>query len=665
MAKQSAPIEQNTDIFSMSENDTTIMGMMRRRAKEAEDHWESTQSLKAVRAENNKAYLGKYVEEKLRDERYEDIYLDNRQFTSIRTILPFLTARITQPEVTPADESDLSLYFAKDFEKAMAKHLQKQFGRAKLRMGVEDVLRGERVGIFKWVYNLSTNTVELKHCKPGSVVLGKRSEQFEEFDFIRHKLKRTVGDLIDQFPHKKSQILELFEIDRPVPSQLEREFEINEDWIWIHQDGKKKLIVGWNYNNFLFEKIPDPNWVENGKNIADTPMMPFFTINFLNNGSGYIDQTSFIEQAKYLQANYNKRGQTIADNAKYAGIGVPIFAKGSISAKDVAKVRFSPIQRILLKTDDMNKSFTTWQSSPLPQFIVEDKLDDRASIDNIWGANAVLRGQPSDAKTLGQDVLNRDQAEGRLSDPIDCIDDAMERCYLLEAQLMYRYFDDEHYYKYLGKDGKFVKVIVTQKRLAQNFGIEIGVVAGTSLPIDRAQERATTMELLKLNRVGTLTAYKKLGIFDDPESAYKEYVTEQADPQGSIKEAESAVFSREAQEDLAVVIDGKIPDERDDLPDEYITYLNEWMLTDKYKFLKPEEKQKVSQFADAVIKKARRKMIKLSMQVNPEPGIPSPGAPEPTAPAGIAPLQPDPTTSGLSQALQQAQTQPQAASAPA
>lgn len=662
MPKKQQP-ERDSAIFNLDEFDNvTLAAMVKRRAKEAEDHWEQTLGLKKVREENNKMYLGKYVEEQLLDRRYEDTYLDNRQFTSVRTIVPFLTARITQAEVIPADSTDIATYFARDFEKVLVRHAQKRYARAKIRMAIEDLLRGERVGVLKWRYDANLDTVELEHCEPGSVIIGKRSKQFEEPDFIRHKQKRTIGDLLSQFPHREKEIMELFEVERKVPSQLEKEKEINEDWIWVDVKGKKRLIVCWTYQNFLFEKMLDPNWKEGGRNLIDHPMVPFMFFNLLNNGKGYVDETSFIEQASFLQKNYNKRGQTIADNAKYAGIGVPIFAKGSISQKDVAKVRFSPIQRILLKGDDMGKAFTTWQSSPLPQFIVEDKYDDRNSIDNIWGTPNVFRGEQSKNNTLGQDVLVRDQAEGRMGDPIDCIDDAMERFYQLEAQLMYIYFDEDHYYKYAGKSGKFISVTINQKRIGKNLGIEIGVVAGTSLPIDRAQKRSTILELAKLNKVGTLTMYRELGIFDDPEQAFAEYVREQTDPQALVQEEQSRIFDRDAQEDLSQVIAGKVPEERDDLPDEYLAYLNEYLLTDAYKFLKQEEQARVSMYMDAVTEKARRKLMKLAMQVNPEPGLPQPGA-EPTAPPGMGPLEPNVGGQSLSGAVTQAMQQ-QAVPAP-
>lgn len=606
-------------VFNISSlDDATFASMVKRRYNEASGYWDKEQSLKSVRKKNNSDYLAKYVEEQLIDERYEEVYVDNRQFTSVRTIVPFLTARVTAPEVTPAKGDDVSIQFAEDFEEVLQKHTEEQMGRAKIRLAIQDVLRGERVGILKWRYDAALDTVVLEHVPAESVVIGKRSRQYEEPDFVRHTQERSVGDLIKQFPDKEKKILELFGIEKGVPSQLEKLYKINEDWIWIDLEKKKTLIVGYSYQNFVFGKTTDPNWNENGNNIIDQPMVPFVFFNFLNDGSGYIDQTSFMEQAKWLQSNYNKRGQVIAESAKYGGTGVPIFAKGSIPQKDVAKIRFSPIQRVLLDTSDVSKSFTTWQAQNLPQFIVEDKYDDRNSIDNIWGTPNIFRGEQSKNNTLGQDVLIRNQAEGRLSDPVDCIDDGMTRSYRLEAQMMYRYFDEKKFYNYLGGDGKFVSLAVSQEQIAKNLGIKIAVKAGTSLPIDRAQKRATIMELLKGNKIGTLTAYKELGLFEDPEAAFKEYLLEQSDPRSLLSEVDKRVFDRDANEDLQLVIAGKVPEERDELSEEYVNHLNEYLLTDKYKFLKQEEQARVSQYIDAVVQKVTRMANKLAMQPAPD-----------------------------------------------
>lgn len=603
-------------IYFTGMDDVMFLNACKRRRVEAEGHW-NKYGLKKIREQNVKDYLAKYVEEQLVDERYQEIYVDNRQFTSVRTLVPFLAARVTAPEITPANGTDLAIQFAHDLEEAAQKLVEKQQGRAKVRLAVQDVLKGERVGILKWRYDARLDNIVLEHIDPRTVLIGKRGRQFEEPDFLEHTLERSVYDLVAMFPDKEQKIKELFSITKGTPSQMETVYEIKESWMWVDVDKKKHLCVGWSYQNFLFGKIKDPNWNENGKNVIDSPMMPFVFVNLLSDGSGYIDETSFMEQAHWSQRNYNKRGQTIAENAKYGGTGVPIFAKDAISQKDVAKIRFSPIQRVLLNSADVSKAFTVWQSTPLPNYIMEDKRDLRDSVDNIWGSNAALRGQETENKTLGQDVINRDQAEGRLSDPVDCIDDSMTRLYKIEVQMMYRYFTEKKFINYIGNDGKFVSLAISKDEIAKNVGIEIAVKAGTSLPIDRAQKRATIMELLRANKVGTLTAYKELDIFEDPEAAYKEFILEQVDPATSLQEVDKNKFNREANEDLQMVIGGKEPDEREDIGEEYGQYLQSWLETDKYMILQeknPDAAARVSVFVDHIIEKLSRKMNKLQMQ---------------------------------------------------
>lgn len=610
-------------IFNVNKITDEMFGTMaKRRAEEASTHWNSTHKLSSIRKDNNKFYTGGYIEEQLIDERYEEVFADNRLFTSVRTVLPFLTGRITAPEVVPANGDDESISFARDFEQALQRHAEKQQGRAKIRLSVQDVLRGERIGYLKWRYAAELDDIVLDHVPADSVIIGKRSKLFEEPDFLRHTQERSVGDLLRCFPDKEKSILDLFGIQKGVPSQLERLHKVDEDWIWAEIDGKKVLLVGWSYRNTVFGKMTDPNWNEDGNNMLQRSMIPFVMFNFLNDGSGWIDQTSFIEQSKWLQKNVNKRGQVIAESAKYGGTGVPIFAKGSITQKDVAKIKFSPIQRVLLDSADVNKSFTTWQAQNMPEYIIKDKEDQMLSIDNIWGTPDVLRGEQTDSRTMGQDLLVRDQAEGRQADPIDCIDDAMTRFYLLEAQLMYRYYDEDHFYNYIGNDGKFVSIVVSQKQIAKNLGIEINVQAGTSLPVDRAQKRATIMELLKSNKVSLLLAYKELGIFDDPEEAFRQFVKEQVLPFAAMDDAKKTTESREAEQDLQAVIAGKKPIVRDDTEKEYLDHLNNYLMSNKFHLLNGSQQKRVSQFVQDILGQAQLKMAKMQGQDDSQPPPP-------------------------------------------
>jgi hypothetical protein len=87
-----------------------------------------------------------------------------------------------------------------------------------------------------------------------------------------------------------------------------------------------------------------------------------------------------------------------------------------------------------------------------------------------------------------------------------------------------------------------------------------------------------------MNKIGTLRLYRELGM-EDPEQAYKEFLEEQLMPQQAIDDANKTIESKEAQEDLQLVIAGKQPVERDDISEDYINYLNDYLLTQQYEQL--------------------------------------------------------------------------------
>lgn len=106
-----------------------------------------------------------------------------------------------------------------------------------------------------------------------------------------------------------------------------------------------------------------------------------------------------------------------------------------------------------------------------------------------------------------------------------------------------------------------------------------------------------------------------------------------------LAQIDSDTMDRDASEDLQTVIGGKVPPERDDISPEYINYLNEYLLTDKFMLLQqksPKKAAAVSDFIDSIIAKGQRKANKLALQPNPL----APGQPPSTPPAPAAPGQP-------------------------
>ncbi len=634
------------DIFDVKMPDSTLSGMVTRRVKTAQSHWNSKYDLDKVRTTNKDLYLTKYAE-KAEAETGKESSADNRMFTSIRAISPFVTSRLSEPEVIPASGKDLAVQFAADFERVMVRVAEKAKAKSVVKLAVDDLLQGARVGALEFCYDDKRKKIKIKKVAPDSLVIGSRSQLLDEPDMVQKTEKMTIGEMIRQFPDKKTDIYRWFNIQRGVPSQLEQEYDITKTHIFVDDEEDRDLICAYMYNSKVLGALTDPLWNENGTNIIDEPMVPYVFFNFLNDGSGYIDETSFIEQAKYSQRTYDKISQAIADEAEWGGTGIPVILSGAMSDDDASQIKFRKDKRIVLDSaavdGDVNKGFTTWTSGTLPSFIENLKYDVRNNVDNTFGTPNIFRGEQSDNNTLGQDVIIRDQAEGRQQELVDSIDASMQRFWQLLAQFIYRYFDEKDYIKFI-ENGKFEQLMVSHSEIAKNAGLEINVKGGTSLPPDRSQKRAVAMKLLEMNRYPTIQAYKDLGV-EKPEEVYKQYLLEQADPKASLEENDKKIFDREANEDLQVVIAGGVPDEREDIGAEYLGYLNEWLLTDKYTQLKPRQQMGVTAFVQMVTAKAKLKLAKLQTQQGIEP--PAPEAPvgpdgQPLPPEGAAPQGPPP-----------------------
>lgn len=637
---------QAKKVYDAPYDDLVLSGIVKRRAAAAEAHWqENPFQLKETRKKNKDLYLTKYAQERNPE---AAIFADNRIFVATRSITPYLTARLTQPEITPADDTDLGLQFAKDFEKIVVQEAEDVQAKYKIRLAAADLLEGQRSGWVKWSYY--NGKLCLEHVMPEKILVDGETDMFEEPNFVQQKLEMSVAKLLRTFPHKRQDIIDWCGLrdKQGGPEwfqQLETLKDITENHTFIDDpdDGDPQLVTIYMYGEHVLGASLDALYKPGSKNIIDGPMMPYVWFNFLNDGGGKIDETSFLEQAQYSQKGYERIGQAINDNTTFGTSGVPVFAKDAIEDEDVPKVKFAPDKRIVL---DLKKSgasriqdaFTTWSASSVQNYVLEDKQDQRNNVDNIYGTPSIFRGEKTDANTLGQDTILRDQAEGRLQEPVDCIDLSMMRFFKLEAQFIWRYFTDDDYYRFLADNGGYEQVLLTNDKLTKNAGIAIRVQGGTNLPVDRSQKIATVVKLLELNKAPTLESYKILGVFDDPDKAYKEFLLEQADPAAALADADKEIFSREAYEDLYAVIGGKVPDEREDIDPQYLQFLTDFLNTDKFRLLSPKEQQAVSQFAQMVQAKAQLKLAKLeSMQPAPDPNAPQGQPPAGPPQAGMEP----------------------------
>lgn len=576
--KNTQPTTDKPQIFKKYEDtDDAWVESLDKKINTSQTFWNNEYKLEKRTKSNEKLYLGS---EQLDNEDGESLSLDNRIFSSIRTIVPYVTSRITEPEIYPSSNAPAAKRFAEDIEKASYIHAENEEVRMKAKFALEDAIIRRR-GYLKPRYDpIRRNFCSVEYVPAESIIIDHKAKVYEEPRYFRHLLDKTVGDLLIMFPEMKAKILEAFGFDdKTSQSELDKECQINEDWCYVATSEGLDLIVTWSYKKMCLGKMQDPNWLYGKDNFLKYHMMPLVFFNVLSDGRTYVDKTSFVEQASLLQKNVNERSDQISKNAGLGNVGMPVVDSAALADDQSQFLAFEEDTVLELEVPDgkrISDVFDVWKAGTMPSFVYEDKIDSRNGIDNAFGTPNVFRGEQSDNNTLGQDVLVRDQAFGRQQEIVDAIDAAMKRLYLLMAQYLLVYGEKVESFEFNGDDGEFDYVMIRTDELDTK--IKIRVKSGTSMPIDRAQRRATVDKAAANGMVDPLTYWE---VMDEAnaEKIAKRVMHYTNDPATFLQDIEDEVFNRDAFVDIEFIKNGQVPAFRKDLPKDYFDYLNQYILS--------------------------------------------------------------------------------------
>lgn len=551
-----------------------LVSMINGRISESITFWNGKPyNLEKVSKENAKIYLGEQT-----DDDDGGKTLDNRIFSAIRTVVPFATTRITEPEVYPSGNSVEAKKFAEDFEKALHIKADMEKLNMKIKFAIEDAIIRRR-GYLKPRYDATTkNFCSIEYVPAESIVVDHKAKSYEELKYFRHYLEKSVEDLLLMFPEMKTAIYDAFKVVNDKDFKKLREVHtINEDWTFISNNGELDLIVCWNYKELAMGAIQDPNWNYEGENFISAHMMPLIEFNVLSDGRTHIDRTSFVEQAKFSQRTIDRRGKQIDDNASLGNVGMPVIDSEALSDDEAQYVRFegdTVLELSIPEGKTINDVFTTWKAGTLSADVYKDKLDAIEAVGNAFGASNISQGAESGNNTLGQDELLRDQSNGRQKEIVDAIDAGTERLYQLMAQFMLVYGDEEEMFRFSGENSEFDYIILNTEQLDTKAMIRIK--SGTSMPIDNAQRRATAKESANMKMIDPLSYWE---IMDQPNAQKysKRLMDFMADPAAFLGDVDEELFDRDAYSDIELIKQGKMPDYRKDLSKKYFDYLNQWI----------------------------------------------------------------------------------------
>lgn len=616
--QQTKQTTDNNDPLKLGMSGSDIVAMLNRKISSSQDFWNKEYKLDTVTKKNEKRYLGQREESEEEDAGQSP---DNRIFSSVRTISPYVNSRLTEPVVFPSSKSAEAKRFAQDFEKAIFIHAENEEVRMKSKFSLEDGIIRRR-GYLKPRYDaLTGNFCSIEFVPAESIIMDHKAKPGEEPRYFRHVLDKTVEDLVTMFPEMQEKIYEVFNLpEEPSYEQLEQECELNEDWCFVRDPEEGlDLIVCWNYKNEFLGGFRDPNWRYGQENFLKRHMMPIVFFNVLSDGRRLIDNTSFVEQADTPQETVDERSEQIGKNAGLGNIGMPVVDSAALADDQAQYVAFEPDTVLELDVTNAGKNsvndvFTTWKAGTLSPDVYKDKTDAIRAVDDAFGVNSITRGNESNSKTAAQDIMLRDQSFGRQQEFIDAMDNAMKRLYPFIAQFMLVYGNETEMFEFTGENSEFDYVMLNTEELDTK--VKIRVKSGTSMPVDRPQRRATADKAAERNMIDPLTYWE---IMDEgnAQKFAKRLVEFTADPAAYLKDANEEIFNRDAFVDIELVKQGVEPQFRKDLPKEYFDYLNQYILNGNLEDpdIDMPTRQAISQFIDAQLQRGQQMLGMASTQL--------------------------------------------------
>lgn len=529
--KEGESFDNEAILLNLEEDD--IRRILNERARSAETFYEKQLNLKQVRENNEKRWLNQNFEVSDREDLYDYQlpWRDNRIFLSVETLSASVAGKIPVPVITEAFNTDASRELADNLSKILITRADKIFLKQKLQMVARHLLIGYRIGIAKYFWDFNdgqlidgehNGEVQVNYVRPHNVIFEADTSPNEEtsIPFISETMMATLQELVVRFPKKKVELLKKFGLGENSPSEkLGKKVGYTENWFtFFDAKGEKNEGLAWKCDDIIFDAGLNPyfNYDNEKSNYFDSPQKPYVIFNFLQLGRWIYDDSSLTEQAASQQDNLEKRGQQIVDNADQVQAS-RVFNTLMITQGEIDKYISDPKQNIMVK-GPVNEAFARITAPNLPSYVMKDKEDARAEIDNIFGTHAPLRGESTASPTLGQEVMSQRSDLGRTVPLIDSMEKGATRVYEGMVQLYKVFATEEHIAKYTGLAGETTFIAFINDQIED--GVEIKIQPGSMKPDDKTADKNEAMELAKIgNRIDPLTFAEKWHLANPKEFA--------------------------------------------------------------------------------------------------------------------------------------------------
>lgn len=652
---------ERTGSDQMGLTDVEFASIVSGRMESAKKWWDDKLQLSTSRERAERYYKNKPDDmDDLHD--HQTPYKNNRIIVDIESLVALAVTNQAEPVITEANDTDASRQLAMDLQSVCFAFYEDQTMKAKVTKVARHLLMGKRIGVVKYWFDPNQGkilpdgsrkgAIIFESRRPEKIVIAEKTGPNENPLFIGEYVSATIEDLMHRFEDRKNEILAHYGITEVNKKNIQKSVGYVEyHFTYYDNQGNMREGIGWKDGDFVFGKIPTPNWNDEeyevdevtgnavALNFFEAPQKPYIFFNHIDLDEYLLDETSLIDHAIPLQDILNKRGRQIVDNADSAEGGL-VFNTNMISQEDMAKLVGDKDEKIGVD-GPVNEAISRVPPPLLPNYVIQDKLDARAEIDNIFGANAPIKGESSGLDTLGQEILSQRANLGRLQPLVDTIEDGMDKVYKAYVQMMKVYWDEPESVRFTNSQGNTQFINFSSDKIED--GVKVRVKAGSALPKDKFALRNETVQMAaSLDPLSIAEGLDKA----DPKSFAKRLVFYRFFMDRYLNEIlgeGSEGMDQKALADIEALVRGDPVQLPDDVSKEYLATFDNYIRSGEFKNLEPDAKQRIVDFVIAASNRAKEAMgeepgeqRQLETGGEPEANIPeaTPEGGQPAAPQG-------------------------------
>lgn len=489
----------------------------------------------------------------------------NRIFEATETIVPVVTGTAHQFIAIPGDETEIAVARAQKVQKVLSRKYEELMMTRKLENVVRDIIL-KRFGVAEWYWNPDTDDVDVRVIDPRLVLIPKLRLDANDpalpyvlvlEEYTREELKTNFPDvnpedLVFGRTNISGQPPTLYNTNQAPVYQVIKA-TTNEYIVWKQTDKILKKMVS-PYFDFTGEEETKKVTKTNGKiekvtyrkfyNHFNTPRKNYVFFNPFTTGDAPVAETSLSEIAMPIQDDINVQKRQIINNLVKMGNGQVYVDSDAIPKELVDQITSEPGLVIEGKNLASENRIRREAATPLPTAHFSNLQDSIAAFDSVFGTHGALRGSGGGSKTLGGQIMDKQQDLSRIEEITRCVNRGV---YLLAnglVQLMRLYYNEEHLVKILGKDGAIEFIRFTRGDIDEN--VVIDVKSGTPPTLDPVGRYNQAIQLWQLGALDPETLFERLD-FADPQEAAKKLA---AWKQGSLL-LESTIRQQEAAAGVA------------------------------------------------------------------------------------------------------------------